>query len=1059
MRKIILSIIFFLFLFPLVGQRSITGRVIEASNTPLIGASVFLKDDPGKGTITDIDGQFQISVPNEKSIIVVSYTGYTTKEMSTEGITNLEVVLAQGTVLDEIVFIGYGTQRKSKVTGSIASIKGGDIAVMPVQSFDQALQGRASGVQITTPNGLLNNPPVIRVRGTNSINLSSQPLIVIDGVPTFSGDFSSNNASSNVLGNLNPSDIESFEVLKDASASAIYGSRAAAGVLLITTKRGSKGATKVSYDGWVGRTTPVRLFDMLNSAQYLEVKNEALANNNDARRFIAGKDLSGNPVDTRWYDHTHQTGYSHNHNVNFTGGNESTSYFTSIGFSQQEGFLRGNSFDRITGRLNIDHKISNLIKIGANFSIANTTNEGPNSGSNPGAAFGISGLGRLPLVLQPILAPYINKEGAGSQSKGPGFDYNISSTNNIGGMGNVLPSAFVNPTIILDLNTFQSNNLHLIGSTYLDISPLKGLNWRSVIGIDQLNVEDLSYLNPQHGDGFANGGRADNINQTLRRWNLQSTLSYLTNFDKIHDINIMIGMEDQHTERNRWGASRQQVSDPFFTSFQGNYTTIIPLGNLQRENFLTSLFTRVGYTLSNKYFATFNLRRDGYSAFAEGKKYGVFYGGSLGYTISEEGFWKNLFGNKINHFKIRSSYGRVGNSAVADFAALSLYTSALYGTDPVLRFGQAGNSNLTWETSKKIDLGFTIGLLDDKVQVEFSYYKNNVDNLILEVPQSPSKGIPGILVNNVISANSGSMYNKGIEANVTYNVFRNKKFDWSINLNYTTLKNEVLSLGSDNADINTATSVLEVASITRVGQSLGSIYAVPTNGINPSNGRRIFLRRDIINSKPVLVPVQYDHSALPSARWTLVENGLPTGAPSTANSGTVYGPTMPTYFGGLSNKFNYNSIDLEVFFQFSGGNYIYNGTQAGLRDMRNWNNHTDVLDRWTEQNKDGTIPKVVFGDNISNGSALPISENIEKGDFIRLRNVVLGYKLPKSLTKKLNISNLRLYAQMQNALLFTKYSGSDPEISTNGDSNTAPGIDRNTLGQGKTSTVGLQINF
>jgi len=1035
-------------------QKTVSGTITDESGSPLIGANVVAKEAAGVGTITDVDGNYKLQIPQNVSTLVFSYAGYATKEVAVSASGVVNVTLEEGTVLDEIVFVGYGTQRKSNLTGSIASIKGSDVAIAPIQSFDQALQGRAAGVQITTPNGVLNNPPVIRIRGTNSINLSSQPLIVIDGVPTFTGNLSQNAAANNPLGNINPADIESYEVLKDASASAIYGSRAAAGVILITTKKGKKGSTKVSYDGWLGQTEPFRLFDMLNSAQYLEVKNEALANANSTAKYIAGQDVNGNPIDTRWYDQTHQTGFSHNHNLNFSGGSESTTYYLSVGYTEQEGFLKGSSFDRITTRLNMDHQLLKRVKVGTNISYANTQNSGPNSGIN-GSGFSIAGLGRLPLVLQPMLAPFINKDGKGSLTKDEGFDYNISSANTIGAMGNTQAVGFYNPNFILDNNTQESTNNHFISNIYADIEILKGLNFRTTYGLDRLNIENITFWDRRHGDGFGNGGLASNVFDRLDRWNWQNTLSYNATFADKHNLSLLIGNEEQRTTRNIWGATRTQISDPFFTTYQGNFTTITPAGNFQTENFLTSLFSRVNYNFANKYFATFNVRRDGFSAFAPDKKYGTFYGGSVGYTISEEDFWKNSLGNTINHFKIRGSYGLVGNNAVNDFASLSLFGSGLYGTVPTLTFGQAGNPLLTWESSKKLDVGFTIGLLEDKIQGEFAYYKNNVDGLILAVPQSPSKGIPG----NSVSTNVGSMVNSGIEATISYNAIRSADFDWTVSLNLTTQKNEVLSLGADGADIQGATSGLEVANVTRVGESLGSLYLVQTAGVNPANGQRIFLRRDIKDGVATYTQVQYNHAAPAASRWTLVSDGTPTTAVSVANSGVVFGPTMPTYYGGFNNNFRYKSIDLGFMFQFSGGNYLYNGTQAGLRDQRQWNNHTDVLDRWTPQNTTGSIPRVVFGDNVSNGSAFPITENLEKGDFIRLRNVTLGYNLPKSLMSTLKISSVRVYGQIQNALLITDYSGSDPEISSNGDTNIAPGVDRNSVGQGRTYTFGLQVGF
>lgn len=1034
-------------------QKMISGTVTDVNGVPVIGAAVLANGPGNVGTITDVDGKYSLKLPSSATSINVSYTGYQSQDIAIGDLDTYDVILAEGSLLEEIVVVGYGTQRKSNLTGSVSSIKGEDIASAPVQSFDQALQGRAAGVQITTPNGVLNNPPVIRVRGTNSINLSSQPLIVIDGVPTYTGNLSQNSAANNPLANINPNDIESYEVLKDASASAIYGSRAASGVILITTKRGKKGATKVSYEGWVGQVKPFRLFDLLNGAQYLEIKNEALANAGNAARYSAGKDVAGNDISTNWYDHTHQTGTSHSHALNFSGGNEATNYYLSVGYTQQEGFLRASSFDRITTRLNLDHQLSKRIKVGTSISYANTKNDGPNSGSLPGSAFSIAGLGRLPLVLQPILSPFVNGQGQGSQTKDAGFDYNISSNNTIGGMGNTLAVSFYNPNFILDNNTNNATNNHFISNAYADLEIVKGLNFRTLYGVDNLNVENIQFWDRRHGDGFGTNGLAFNAFDKLERWNFQNTLNFLKTYGK-HDLGILLGTEQQKTTRDIWGASRTQISDPFFTTFQGNFTTIVPAGNFQTINYLTSLFSRVNYSFNKRYYATFNFRRDGFSAFAPGKKYGNFYGGSLGYTISEENFWKNTFGNTINYFKLRASYGLVGNNSVNDFAALSLFSSGLYGTGATLFYSQAGNPDLTWESSKKSDYGFTIGLLDDKIQGEFAYYKNDVDGLILPVPQSPSKGIPG----NSVLANVGSMVNSGIEATITYNVVRKQDFSWTVGLNLTTQKNKVTSLSSDGSDILGATSGLETANVTRVGESIGSLYVVQTAGINPANGQRIFLKREAPGSDN-FIQVQYNHAAAAASRWTLVSDGSVTGGVSVANSGVLLGPTLPTYYGGLNNNIKYKNIDLNFMFQYSGGNYIYNGTKAGLRDQRQWNNHTDVLDRWTPENTDGTIPRVVFGDNVSNGSALPISENVEKGDFVRLREVSIGYRLPSSVLKKINVSNVRIYGQVLNALLFTDYTGSDPEISSNGDTNTAPGVDRNSVGQGRTMTVGLQIGF
>lgn len=1041
----------------LIAQTQVTGKVSDARGEALIGASVTVKGT-STGTITDFSGNYELNVPGSDVTLVFTYTGFVMQEVALAGRTRVDVTLLEDVkTLDEFVVVGYGTQRKTDLTGSVSSIKGSDIALAPIQSFDQALQGRAAGVNITTPNGVVNNPPVIRIRGINSINLSSQPLIVIDGVPTFTGDQSTNSAPNNPLANINPADIESMEVLKDASASAIYGSRAAAGVILITTKRGSKGVTRVNYDAWVGATQAFRLFDLLNADQYMEIKNEGVRNlsgPNAPPRFNPTLDVNGNTVDTDWYDYTYRTGIAHNHNLSFSGGNDRTNYFSSIGFTQQEGMLINNDFQRSIIRLNLDHKLLDNVTIGTSLSYTNSVNKAPNTGSIPGAGFSIAGLGRLPLVLAPNVAPYIDADGRGAYEPGDGIRFNTSPANTVGAMGN-LDIGFYNAAAILDLNRFSSENNHFIANVYADIRILKGLNFRTTYGVDRLGIEDQTFWAREHGDGFGQGGFAQNIFATLNRWNWQNTLQYVFDINDRNRFNFLVGGEQQHTVQDRWGATRSQISDPFFTSFQGNFTTITAAGNLQTENYLLSYFGRFNYAFDNKFLATFNYRRDGYSAFAPGRKYGDFYGASVGYVLSEENFWKNTFGNTFNFFKIRGSYGVVGNNAVANFASLSLFGAGLYGPDASLQFAQAGNPLLSWESSKKTDVGFSFGLLNDRIQGEFAYYINDVDGLILDVPQAPSKGIP----NNTVSTNIGAMVNSGIELTVNVNAIRSRNFDWSFDLNFTTQNNVVNALGPDGSDIFGATAGLESTNITRIGQSIGSIYAVQTAGVNPANGQRIFLRRQVVNGDTTYIQVQYDHAAPAASRWTLVSDGSVTQAPSLANSGVVYGPTIPTWYGGFNNNFRFMQFDLNIMFQFSGGNYIYNGTKAGLRDMRFWNNHTDMLDRWTESNTSGSIPKVVYTDNVSNGSAFPISENVEKGDFMRLRNVSLGYTLPFATAQRIRLSNLRIYAQIQNAFILTPYTGIDPEISTNGSSNITPGVDRNSVGQARTYTFGIQIGL
>ncbi|RZK25198.1 MAG: TonB-dependent receptor, partial [Hymenobacter sp.] len=373
--------------------------------------------------------------------------------------------------------------------------------------------------------------------------------------------------------------------------------------------------------------------------------------------------------------------------------------------------------------------------------------------------------------------------------------------------------------------------------------------------------------------------------------------------------------------------------------------------------------------------------------------------------------------------------------------------SGLYAANATLAYTNAGNPALQWETSKKTDIGLAFGFLQDRLTGEVAYYRNLADGLILDVPQAPSRGVP----NNTISANIGSMVNSGVEFSFRFNAIQKKAFNWTVSGNVTTLKNRVLSLATEGQRTGTATSGLETVNFLEAGHSIGEILAVRSLGVNPTNGRRMI-------QKANGVVAQYDHLG---TGWTDVATNLTTTAPTQGTDGVYYGPVLPTWSGGFDNNFRYKNFDLGVFIQFSGGNYIYNGTNAGLHDQRFWNNKTDILDHWTTENTNAKYPRVVYGDNVSNGSALIMSSNVEKGDFARLRNVQLGYSLSQSLLNTLKIASLRVYVQVQNAALVTKYSGIDPEVSSNNTANasinSAAGVDRNSVGQARTYTAGLNI--
>ncbi len=1037
MRKILcLGVVLLLMTLTSWAQRSVTGKVTDDKGAPLANVSIIVKGT-NTGTVSKDDGTFSITVPSNARALIFSYADMSTQEITipTSGVVNASMS-SQARSMDEVIVVGYGTQRRGEVTGNIATVKGSAVADKPVQSFDAALAGRAAGVQITVPNGVLNNPPVFRIRGTNSINLSSYPLIVIDGVVTYTGDVSQTLAASNVLSNINPSDIESMDILKDAAATAIYGSRAANGVVLITTKKGRRGRARVSYDGWVGFTQPFREPEILNAEEYMTIKNEGLTYVGAAPRYLPTPGPDGETIDTDWRDVVYRNGFSHSHNVAVSGGNDLTTYYFSMGYTEQEGIIRKNDFDRKTIRFNADHRANSWLSLGLNASYANEMNRAAmNSGSLPGAAFASGGIGRLALTLPPNVSPY-NNNGT----------YNLNG-NAIGKMNNIENVTFWNPQPILDNNYSNTENNRIIGNIYATVRPVSWLTFRSVYGVDYLLSDNKNFYTKLQGDGFANGGTAFSTMGKNKRWTFTNTLQFDKNFAANHNVNVLVGAEQQYSTFEGFGLFRQTLSDDFFNVIQGGFTTPLPQGLGLGENYLASYFGRANYDYKKKYFLAGSFRRDGYSAFADGLKWGNFYSLSGAWDLAQENFWTSGLSNVLSTFKLRASYGKVGNIAgIGNFDSYSFFSSGYYNGLPTLVFSQAGNNQLTWETSKKTDIGIAFGLFDDKLTGEVAWYKNDIDGLLLNVPNSPSTGMPNSILQNV-----GSMYNQGLELTLNASPVAKKNFQWNTSFNFTYNKNEVTALAPGVNMITTATS-LETPSITMVGKSAGMIYVVETRGVDPTTGRRIFVRAD---GRELL----YNHAAPVASRWTFRDNGQVAPA---INPGLDQKPmynSVPKFLGGFDNTFRYGNLDLNVLLTYQLGFYVYNGTRASILDQRFWNNSTEVLNRWQKPGDVTDIPRLVYADNVSNGSAQPISENAEKANFVKLRNISLGYNLPSTLVSKAKIASARVYVSGQNLAIFTNYRGADPEVSSNGNGNTNQGIDRNTVANGRILTVGLNIGF
>ncbi|MES2275691.1 MAG: SusC/RagA family TonB-linked outer membrane protein [Bacteroidota bacterium] len=1033
----------FLFVLLLLGSKAyaqsktITGTVTgKDDNAPIPGVTITVEGTK-TGIVSNADGTYSIKVPAGPQTLIFSSVGYITYKKLVTGL-KLDVALESNQkALSEVLVVGYGTQTKRDNIGSVTSIGGKELSEKPVQNFVQALAGQAAGVQVTSANGVLNTPPVFRIRGTNSISLSSQPLIVVDGVPSFSGDGVSNN---NPLSNINPEDIESVDIAKDAAGTAIYGSRAANGVVYVTTKKGKKGRAVVSIDSYYGESKVQRLPKLLDAYQYVDMKNEALKNaglyNAATTYFALGTDAAGNTINTKWFDYIYRTGKIYNSTLSVSGGSDNTNYYMSANFTKEGGILQKNDFVRKSLLFNVDHKANKIISLGAKLSYSNEMNlQATSAGSLSGDAFAITGLGRIPLVSPPNVSPY-NNDGS----------YNVSG-NTLGfGANKGVSTSYYNIAPILDMNRANSENNHISSNVYFQVKPLPWITAKTNYGIDYIFTDSDQFLNSFQGDGSPNGSATDNFSKN-KNWVWDNTIQFDHTFLGKHSFSLLLGNEQQYQKTTGFGLSRSVLSDNAFNIIQAGFTTNAASGLTYGENYLVSFFGRFNYDFDKKYLLTATLRQDQYSGFGFNKKKGVFPGAGLGWEVAREKFWTSIGADKVfSSFKLRGSYGRVGNNAGSgNYASYGFYGNGVFNTQPTLVATQTGNDDLGWETSTKTDFGFNFGIMGDRITGDVAFFKNNNSNLILAVSLPPSAGLP-----SRPSVNIGSMYNKGVEFTLNADAIRVKDFSYSPSFNISYNQNKILSLSPGVTSLTASTAGNEVTNINQVGYPISNLYIIRTGGVDPATGRRIFLNG--AGRKVLYNPIGG------AAAWTY-EDG--TTAPAISQSADAVNLTnsAPKVVGGLNNTFRYKGFDLNMLFTYQLGFSLYYGTNAGLHDQRFWNNTTDVLNRWTTPGQVTDIPKVFYNDNVSNGSTLPMDANVFNGNFVKLKTVNLGYSLPKSMLQKVGISSVRFYISAYNLFVITKYPGPDPEVSSNGASNTAQGIDRNTSANQRTITGGFSVKF
>lgn len=1049
---IFLSVLLFIASHSYAQTRTVTGKVTGSEDgLPLPGVSITIQGTK-IGAQTGSDGTYSIRLTEGQSL-VFTFIGFGSKTFTPKG-TRQDVVLSgTASTLNDVVVIGYGTQIRRDNIGSTGSVKGAEVAKQPVQNIQQSLGGRVSGAQVSIPSGLLNATPVIRIRGTNSISYNSQPLFVVDGVPSYSGNESGGTAASgNALSSINPEDIESVDIAKDAAATAIYGSRAANGVVFITTKKGKKGKSVVTLDSWVGVSKNFNLPEMLNATQYMDIKNEALRNArlyNDnpatpaANVFFAPTlDANGGVVNTNWFDYIYRTGTSYNTSASISGANENTSYYLSTNFSRQQGLLVRNEFKRKGILANVDHKISQYVSVGAKISYANSQNLAATGSGASGDAFSITGLGRIGLVLPPNISPY-NADGS----------YNLNG-NTLGlGANKGIGIGYYNIAPIIDLNRSNNELNQIASNVYLQVKPLPWITFKTQYGIDYLLRDVDIYANPLQGDGSPNTSATGTFAKN-KSWVWDNTLQFDHTFGGSHSVSLLLGNEQNRFTNTGFGINRTVISDPAFDVIQAGFSTNAASGMAYGESYLSSFFARLNYDFDKKYYLSATVRRDEASQFGNNNKRGYFPGGAVAWQVAREGFWMASGADRIfSSFKLRASYGKVGNNSLGSYDSYGLYNTSLYNSAGTLAFSQTGNPSLKWENIKTLDIGANFGIFKDRVTAEVTYYKKDINDLILQVPVVPSSGLPSRPAINI-----GSMFNRGVEVNITADAVRGKDFSWTPSFNISFNHNEVTALADGISRITTSTSDTEVTNITEVGYPIGNLYIVRTDGVDAATGRRIFLDK---NGRQVLYQnvLPLVNGVATGSQWEYTDG---TRAPAITQSADAvnYKQTAPKAYGGFSNMFRYKSFDINVMLTYQFGAYTYYGTNAGLRDQRFWNNSTDILNRWTTPGQVTDIPKVVFNDNVSNGSSLPISANVFKSDFLKVKSIDIGYTLPKELLGKAGISNLRIYAGGFNLFTITGYPGPDPEVSSNGaGSNSGQGIDRNTAGNQRTFTAGFSVKF
>lgn len=962
--------------------QTITGTVTVASDgSPLAGVSVSQKGTT-RGIITDVDGNYELNVTGPEAVLVFSYVGFIKQEIVVGNQRQINVALAEDTILlGDLVVIGYGQQSKKTVTGSIATVDAEVLEGVPIAGTDQMLQGRAAGVQVSANSGTPGGGVFVKIRGSSSISGGSDPLYVVDGVPIETGSFGLGlgGATTSAIADINPSDIESMQILKDASATAIYGARAANGVVIITTKRGSNSKPVVRFSSYYGVDEAIKKPELVSGPEYEMLRNEKAVND-------GGAPLYANPdaaIDTDWASTVFRQGSVRNYDLDISGGDDVVRYAVSGSNFKQEGVLNPEVYERNSARINLDVDVSDKLAIGTSTTFSNSGRNRARNNDNITGVLG--GVYFLPSNL-PVYQP------DGSYTKFSIFENPVAAANEI---------------------DFEMNVSRFIGNVFGEYTFSPGLSFKTSWSYDYSGIKEDQYNNTFTNNGSAVGGSATSYSAINASWIGENTLSYVFNVDK-NNFSVLLGNSVQESNFESTRADGQGFPSDDFTritdaAVQTSSSTGTSWG-------IVSYFGRLQYDYDGKYLATFSMRRDGSSRFGASNQWGVFPSAAIGWVVSEEDFFNF---EDVSNLKLKASYGLTGNqSGIGNFQAQGLWGGASYTDSPGTTPQQLGNPDLKWETTKQLDLGFELGLFDDRLEVTYDYYNKKTVDMLLAVPTPLSTGFASLV------QNFGELENKGMELGITATIIQKQDLTWNTTFNIAGNRNKILKLAAPFNVYNRDIYRYEE------GVAMYSFYFHEQTGVDPQTGAPIFAD---VNGDGVFDP-NVDRK--------------------------IVGNANPDFFGGIRNSVNYKNFDFSVFFQYSYGNeqLHWNRFFQEHGGTRNTNFLKTQLDRWQQPGDVTMVPKLTAANYAGN---LRPSRFVEDGSYLRLKTLNIGYSIPQKFVDKLGagVSRVRIYMTGQNLLTFTNYSGTDPEVTATASTLLTRGIEFYTVPQSKSIVGGINITF